>query len=90
MGQVKSHFFDSIESMEYEPHEPQPHKPEPERQGRKIYLLLCGGKPLALYDHLDTAYYEMYICKQGDMHEGVENTYRIKTMYVVTHAYEDI
>jgi hypothetical protein len=31
----------------------------------------------------------MHICIQGDMHEGVENTYRIKTMGVVDHALED-
>ena len=57
--------------------------------GRKMFLLLCNGKPLALYDHRDTADYEMHICIQGDMHEGIENTYRIKTMGVVTHAFEE-
>jgi hypothetical protein len=56
---------------------------------RKMFLLLCNGKPLALYDHRDTAEYEMHICIQGDMHEGQENKYRIKTMGVVTHAYEE-
>jgi hypothetical protein len=56
---------------------------------RKMFLLLCNGKPLALYDHRDTAEYEMHICMQGDMHEGVENKYRIKTMGVVTHAYDE-
>ena len=55
---------------------------------RKMFLRLCNGKPLALYDHRDTAEYEMHICIQGDMHEGQENKYRIKTMGVVTHAYE--
>ena len=40
-------------------------------------------------DHRDTADYEMHICIQGDMHEGIENKYRIKTMGVVTHAYEE-
>jgi hypothetical protein len=54
-----------------------------------MFLLLCNGKPLALYDHRDTAEYEMHICLQGDMYEGVENKYRIKTMGVVTHAYEE-
>jgi hypothetical protein len=57
--------------------------------GRKMFLLFCNGKPLALYDHRDTADYEMHICIQGDAHEGVENTYRIKTMGVVDHALED-
>jgi hypothetical protein len=33
--------------------------------------------------------YEMHICIQGDMHEGHENKYRIKTMGVVTHAYDE-
>ena len=56
---------------------------------RKMFLLLCNGQPLALYDHRDMAEYEMHICIQGDMHEGHENKYRIKTMGVVTHAYED-
>lgn len=56
---------------------------------RKMFLLLCNGKPLALYDHRDTAEYEMHICIQGDMYEGVENKYRIKTMGVVTHAYDE-
>jgi hypothetical protein len=56
---------------------------------RKMFLLLCNGKPLALYDHRDTAEYEMHICIQGDMHEGHENKYRIKTMGVVTHAYDE-
>jgi len=92
MGKVKSHFFDVIRES-YEPHEPQPLEPLtpdiPEPQGRKMYLLLCSGKPLALYDHRDTADYEMHICRQGDAHEGVEHTYRIKTMSVVTHAYEE-
>jgi hypothetical protein len=54
-----------------------------------MYLLLCNGKPLALYDHRDTAEYEMHICIQGDTHEGYENKYRIKTMGVVTHSYEE-
>jgi hypothetical protein len=56
---------------------------------RSMFLLLCNGKPLALYDHRDTAEYEMHICIQGDMHEGYENKYRIKTMGVVTHSYEE-
>jgi hypothetical protein len=56
---------------------------------RRMFLLLCNGKPLALYDHRDTADYEMHICIQGDTHEGVENKYRIKTMGVVTHALEE-
>ena len=57
--------------------------------GRTMFLLLCNGKPLALYDHRDTADYEMHICIQGDIHEtGVSNTYRIKTMGVVDHALE--
>jgi hypothetical protein len=54
-----------------------------------MFLLLCNGKPLALYDHRDTAEYEMHICIQGDTHEGHENKYRIKTMGVVTHSYEE-
>ena len=66
---------------------------EPARQQeptvRSMYLLLCNGKPLALYDHRDTAEYEMHICMQGDTHEGYENKYRIKTMGVVTHSYEE-
>ena len=37
---------------------------------RKMFLLLCNGKPLALYDHRDTADYEMHICIQGDAYEG--------------------
>ena len=60
-----------------------------EQTERKMFLLLCNGKPLALYDHRDTAEYEMHICIQGDTHEGYENKYRIKTMGVVTHAYEE-
>jgi hypothetical protein len=56
---------------------------------RKMFLLFCNGKPLALYDHRDTADYEMHICIQGDMHEGVTNTYRIKTMGVVTHRLDE-
>lgn len=56
---------------------------------RRMFLLLCNGKPLALYDERDTADYEMHICMQGDAHEGQENKYRIKTMGVVTHSYED-
>jgi hypothetical protein len=67
--------------------------PEQEQQqetvSRSMFLLLCNGKPLALYDHRDTAEYEMHICIQGDMHEGYENKYRIKTMGVVTHSYEE-
>ena len=56
---------------------------------RTMFLLLCNGKPLALYDQRDTADYEMHICMQGDAYEGQENKYRIKTMGVVTHAFED-
>jgi len=56
---------------------------------RKMFLLFCNGKPLALYDHRDTADYEMHICIQGDMHEGVTNTYRIKTMGVVAHKLDE-
>ncbi len=66
--------------------------PEQEQQqetGRSMFLLQCNGKPLALYDHRDTADYEMHNCIQGDMHEGHENKYRIKTMGVVTHSYEE-
>ena len=55
---------------------------------RTMFLLLCNGKPLALYDHRDTADYEMHICMQGDAHEGQENKYRIKTMGVVAHTLE--
>jgi hypothetical protein len=55
---------------------------------RTMFLLLCNGKPLALYDHRDTADYEMHICMQGDAHEGQENKYRIKTMGVVTQTIE--
>jgi hypothetical protein len=57
--------------------------------GRNMFLLLCNGQPLSLYDHRDTADYEMHICIQGDRYEGVENKYRIKTMGVVAHAMED-
>jgi hypothetical protein len=57
--------------------------------GRTMFLLLCNGKPLALYDHRDTADYEMHICMQGDAHEGQENKYRIKTMGVVAHALQE-
>jgi len=56
---------------------------------RTMFLLLCNGKPLALYDHRDTADYEMHICMQGDAHEGQENKYRIKTMGVVAHALQE-
>lgn len=78
MGRIKAHFFDDIKEV----------KPQQE-ETRKMFLLLCNGKPLALYDHRDTAEYEMHICIQGDTHEGQENRYRIKTMGVVTHAYEE-
>ena len=81
MGQVKAHFFDDIKEVAP--------KQQIEQAERKMFLLLCNGKPLALYDHRDTAEYEMHICIQGDMYEGVENKYRIKTMGVVTHAYEE-
>ena len=79
MGKVKVHYA------------PLGFVPEQEQQetGRSMFLLLCNGKPLALYDHRDTADYEMHICIQGDMHEGHENKYRIKTMGVVTHSYEE-
>jgi hypothetical protein len=94
MGKVKSRFLDIV-GESYETQEPQDPEvlaqplTQPEPQGHKMYLLLCSGKPLALYDHRDTADYEMHICKQGDAHEGIENTYRIKTMQVVTHSYEE-
>ena len=81
MGKVKAHFFDDIKEVAP--------KQQIEQAERKMFLLLCNGKPLALYDHRDTAEYEMHICLQGDMHEGHENKYRIKTMGVVTHAYEE-
>lgn len=81
MGKIKAHFFDDIKEVAP--------KQQIEQAERKMFLLLCNGKPLALYDHRDTAEYEMHICIQGDMHEGQENRYRIKTMGVVTHAYEE-
>ena len=81
MGKVKTHFFDNIKEVAP--------KQQIEQAERKMFLLLCNGKPLALYDHRDTAEYEMHICIQGDMYEGQENKYRIKTMGVVTHAYEE-
>ncbi len=81
MGKVKAHFFDDIKEVAP--------KQQTEQAERKMFLLLCNGKPLALYDHRDTAEYEMHICLQGDMYEGQENKYRIKTMGVVTHAYEE-
>lgn len=81
MGKVKAYY--TAQSV-------QPNSADLEDQAeRKMFLLLCNGKPLALYDHRGTAEYEMHICIQGDMHEGQENRYRIKTMGVVTHAYEE-
>ena len=81
MGKVKVQYA----PLGFEPQKEQQQEPTV----RSMYLLLCNGKPLALYDHRDTAEYEMHICIQGDTHEGQENRYRIKTMGVVTHSYED-
>jgi len=83
MGKVKVHYA----PLALDLHDQQ--QEEQQETSRSMFLLLCNGKPLALYDHRDTAEYEMHICLQGDMHEGVENKYRIKTMGVVTHAYEE-
>jgi len=80
MGKVK---------VQYAPLDFEPARQQQEPAVRSMYLLLCNGKPLALYDHRDTAEYEMHICIQGDTHEGQENKYRIKTMGVVTHSYEE-
>jgi hypothetical protein len=82
MGQVKA-FYAELSGL----HDRHAVEQQPEVV-RKMFLLLCNGKPLALYDHRETADYEMHICMQGDMHEGHENKYRIKTMGVVTHAYD--
>ena len=79
MGRVKAYYAE-----QYGMH----HEEEQQEVSHKMFLLLCNGKPLALYDHRDTADYEMHICMQGDAHEGVENKYRIKTMSVVDHALE--
>jgi hypothetical protein len=81
MGKMKVHYA----PLGFEPQREQ----QLETPSRSMFLLLCNGKPLALYDHRDTAEYEMHICIQGDMHEGHENKYRIKTMSVVTHSYEE-
>lgn len=83
MGKVKVQYA----PMDYTP--PKAQHESQETASRKMFLLLCNGKPLALYDHRDTAEYEMHICIQGDTHEGYENKYRIKTMGVVTHSYEE-
>ena len=83
MGKVKAHYAPLALDLQDQQQE------EQQETSRSMFLLLCNGKPLALYDHRDTAEYEMHICLQGDMHEGVENKYRIKTMGVVTHAYEE-
>ena len=83
MGKVKVHYA----PLALDLHDQQ--QEEQQETSRSMFLLLCNGKPLALYDHRDTAEYEMHICLQGDMHEGVENKYRIKTMGVVTHSYEE-
>ena len=80
MGKVK---------VQYAPLDFEPARQQLETPSRSMFLLLCNGKPLALYDHRDTAEYEMHICIQGDTHEGHENKYRIKTMGVVTHSYEE-
>jgi hypothetical protein len=80
MGKVKAYYAGQPALQQEE---------QPQDTERKMFLLLCNGKPLALYDHRGTAEYEMHICIQGDMHEGQENRYRIKTMGVVTHAYEE-
>lgn len=83
MGKVKVQYAPlTFDLQEQQQEEQQP-------MSRSMFLLLCNGKPLALYDHRDTAEYEMHICIQGDTHEGYENKYRIKTMGVVTHAYEE-
>ena len=81
MGKVKAYYTDAVTLHNSENSETQ--------ADRKMFLLLCNGKPWALYDHRGTAEYEMHICIQGDMHEGIESRYRIKTMGVVTHAYEE-
>ena len=81
MGKVKVQYA----PLGFEPQREQ----QQETVSRSMFLLLCNGKPLALYDHRDTAEYEMHICIQGDTHEGYENKYRIKTMGVVTHSYEE-
>ena len=83
MGKVKVQYA----PLTFDLHEQQ--QEEQQETSRSMYLLLCNGKPLALYDHRDTAEYEMHICIQGDTHEGYENKYRIKTMGVVTHSYEE-
>lgn len=84
MGRVKA-FYTELSGLHARSDEEHTGQPE---VIRKMFLLLCNGQPLALYDHRDTADYEMHICIQGDLHEGVENKYRIKTMGVVTHAYD--
>ena len=83
MGKVKVHYA----PLALDLHDQQ--QEEQQETSRSMFLLLCNGKPLALYDHRDTAEYEMHICMQGDTHEGYENKYRIKTMGVVTHSYEE-
>ena len=84
MGRVKAFYAE-----QFGQHGSQAVEQQAEPLVRKMFLLLCNGQPLALYDHRDTADYEMHICIQGDMHEGIENKYRIKTMGVVTHAMEE-
>ena len=84
MGKVKVQYA----PLGFDLHDQQQEEQQ-ETASRNMFLLFCNGKPLALYDHRDTAEYEMHICIQGDMHEGVENKYRIKTMGVVTHALEE-
>jgi hypothetical protein len=83
MGRVKAFYAELSGQHDRGADEPQP------EVVRKMFLLLCNGQPLALYDHRDTAEYEMHICIQGDRYEGIESKYRIKTMGVVTHAYEE-
>ena len=65
MGKVKVQYA----PLGFEPQREQ----QQETASRSMFLLLCNGKPLALYDHRDTAEYEMHICIQGDTHEGQEN-----------------
>ena len=80
MGKVK---------IQYAPLGFEPEQEQQQETAVRSMFFLCNGKPLALYDHRDTAEYEMHICIQGDTHEGYENKYRIKTMGVVTHSYEE-
>jgi len=75
MGQSKKYFE---ELMRVEPVAPQVRPPV-------VHVMVCDGKPVAVYVDRQTADYETHLCKQADEAMDEAHTYVTVTLPLTTH-----